>query len=155
MASNYSGDNYFLINEAGFCRFCMYERLMNLGITNIYGGNPVDVPTMSKEKLRKTNAVNCSKLAHELPFGSFEKELYSGEETTKNTLFIRLRNLIAKDSIHTKNRIKSLLVFMVWKYRECLPDVPLARDIPKIGKFKATNSLRVSCLLELPDMGII
>ena len=35
---------------------------------------------------------------------------------------------------------------MVWKYRECLPDVPLARDIPKIGKFKATNSLRVSCL---------
>ena len=46
-------------------------------------GNPVDVPTMSKEKLRKTNAVNCSKLAHELPFGSFEKELYSGEETTK------------------------------------------------------------------------
>ena len=37
LASNYSGDNYFLINEAGFCRFCMYERLMNLGITNIYG----------------------------------------------------------------------------------------------------------------------
>ena len=71
----------------------------------------------------------------------------------KNTLFIRLRNLIAKDSIHTKNRIKSLLVFMVWKYRECLPDVPLARDIPKIGKFKATNSLRVSCLLEFARHG--
>ena len=68
-------------------------------------------------------------------------------------LFIRLRNLIAKDSIHTKNRIKSLLVFMVWKYRECLPDVPLARDIPKIGKFKATNSLRVSCLLEFARHG--
>lgn len=60
-----------------------YERLMNLGITQHLRGNPVDVPTMSKEKLRKTNAVNCSKLAHELPFGSFEKELYSGEETTK------------------------------------------------------------------------
>ena len=42
---------------------------------------------------------------------------------------------------------------MVWKYRECLPDVPLARDIPKIGKFKATNSLRVSCLLEFARHG--
>ena len=29
---------------------------------------------------------------------------------------------------------------MVWKYRECLPDVPLARDIPKIGKFNGCKS---------------
>ena len=42
---------------------------------------------MSKEKLRKTNAVNCSKLAHELPFGSFEKELYSGRKPQKYALY--------------------------------------------------------------------
>ena len=29
----------------------------------------------------------------------------------------------------------------------------IARDIPKIGKFKATNSLRVSCLLEFARHG--
>ena len=34
--------------------------------------HPADVPTMSKEKLRKTDAVDCNKLARELRSGSLE-----------------------------------------------------------------------------------
>lgn len=66
---NYPGANYFSVYEAGFCGFWIHERLTDLGITNIVV-NPADVPTMSKEKLRKTDAVDCNKLARELRSGS-------------------------------------------------------------------------------------
>ena len=55
LVSNYSGANYFSVYEAGFCGIWIHEKLMDLGITNIVV-NPADVPTMSKEKLRKTDA---------------------------------------------------------------------------------------------------
>ena len=71
LVSNYPGANYFSVYEAGFCGFWIHEKLTNLGITNIVV-NPADVPTMSKEKLRKTDAVDCNKLARELRSGSLE-----------------------------------------------------------------------------------
>ena len=68
LVSNYPGANYFSVYEAGFCGFWIHESLTDLGITNIVV-NPADVPTMSKEKLRKTDAVDCNKLARELRSG--------------------------------------------------------------------------------------
>ena len=65
LVSNYPGANYFSVYEAGSCGFWIYEKLTGLGITNIVV-HPADVPTMSKEKLRKTDAVDCNKLALEL-----------------------------------------------------------------------------------------
>lgn len=61
LASNYPGANYYSVYEAGFCGFWIHEKLTDLGINNIVV-NPADVPTMSKEKLRKTDAVDCNKL---------------------------------------------------------------------------------------------
>ena len=92
LVSNYPGANYFSVYEAGFCGFWIHERLTDLGITNIVV-NPADVPTMSKEKLRKTDAV------------------VPGVETLELRSLIRMRNLIVKDSTRAKNRIKSLLRF--------------------------------------------
>jgi transposase len=62
LTGNYPGAKYNSGYEAGFCGFWIHRRLVELGINNIVV-NPADVPTMSKEKLRKTDAVDCGKLA--------------------------------------------------------------------------------------------
>lgn len=110
LVSNYPGATYFSVYEAGFCGFWIHERLTDLGINNIVV-NPSDIPTMSKEKLRKTDAVDCNKLAHELRFGSLEGIYVPRAETLEMRYLIRLRKLIVKDSTRAKNRIKSLLRF--------------------------------------------
>ena len=120
LASNYPGATYFSVYEAGFCGFWIHEKLTSLGINNIVV-NPADVPTMSKEKLRKTDAVDCNKLARELRSGSLEGIYVPGTESLEMRSLIRLRNLIVKDSTRAKNRIKSLLRFMAWRFRKSLP----------------------------------
>lgn len=110
LVSNYPGANYFSVYEAGFCGFWIHESLTDLGINNIVV-NPADVPTMSKEKLRKTDAVDCNKLARELRSGSLEGIYVPGTATLELRSLIRLRTLIVKDSTRAKNRIKSLLHF--------------------------------------------
>ncbi len=110
LAGNYPGANYFSVYEAGFCGFWIHKKLLDLGINNIVV-NPADVPTMSKEKLRKTDAVDCNKLARELRSGSLKGIYVPGVETLEMRSLIRLRNLIVKDSTREKNRIKSLLRF--------------------------------------------
>ncbi|SCM55906.1 Transposase for insertion sequence element IS1533 [Petrimonas mucosa] len=62
LTTHYPGADYHSVYEAGFCGFWIHENLTGLGINNIVV-NPADVPTMSKEKLRKTDAVDCGKLA--------------------------------------------------------------------------------------------
>jgi transposase len=110
LATNYPGANYYSVYEAGFCGFWIHERFRQLGITNIVV-NPADVPTMFKEKLRKTDAVDCNKLARVLRSGDL-KGIYVPEvETLEIRSLIRLRNSIVKDSTREKNRIKSLLRF--------------------------------------------
>ena len=88
LTSHYPGADYYSVYEAVFCGFWIHERLSSLGVNNIVV-NPADVPTMSKEKLRKTDAVDCGKLARELRSG----------------------NRIVKDTTREKNRIKSFLRF--------------------------------------------
>ncbi len=110
LSSNYPGANYFSVYEAGFCGFWIHEKLLELGIQNIVV-NPADVPTMTKEKLRKTDAVDCNKLARELRSGSLTGIYVPSASTLEMRSLIRLRNLIVKDSTRAKNRIKSLLRF--------------------------------------------
>lgn len=110
LVNNYPGANYYSVYEAGFCGFWIHEKLMDLGITNIVV-NPADVPTMGKEKLRKTDAVDCNKLARELRSGSLEGIYVPKADVLEMRSLIRMRNLIVKDSTRAKNRIKSLLRF--------------------------------------------
>jgi len=110
LVSNYPGAMYHSVYEAGFCGFWIHKRLMELGINNIVV-NPADVPTMLKEKLRKTDAVDCSKLARGLRSGDLRGIYVPNAETLELRSLIRLRNTIVKDSTREKNRIKSLLRF--------------------------------------------
>ena len=62
LTSHYPEAEYYSVYEAGFCGFWIHDRLTELGVHNIVV-NPADVPTMSSEKLRKTDAVDSRKLA--------------------------------------------------------------------------------------------
>ena len=110
LVTNYPGARYHSVYEAGFCGFWIRQRLIELGINNIVV-NPADVPTMLKEKLRKTDAVDCSKLARGLRSGDLRGIYIPNAETQELRSLIRLRSSIVKNSTREKNRIKSLLRF--------------------------------------------
>lgn len=111
LATNYPNATYYSVYEAGFCGFWIHHRLMELGIENIVV-NPADVPTMSWEKLRKTDAVDCSKLARGLRSGDLRGIYVPSAQMLEIRSLIRLRNSIVKDTTREKNRIKSLLHFL-------------------------------------------
>lgn len=110
LVTNYPGASYHSVYEAGFSGFWTHNRLSELGINNIVV-NPADVPTMLKEKLRKTDAVDCGKLARGLRAGDLRGIYVPNAEILEIRSLIRLRNSIVKDSTREKNRIKSLLYF--------------------------------------------
>ncbi len=110
LVTNYPGASYHSVYEAGFSGFWTHNRLTELGITNIVV-NPGDVPTMLKEKLRKTDAVDCGKLARGLRAGDLQGIYVPRAEILEIRSLIRLRNSIVKDTTREKNRIKSLLRF--------------------------------------------
>ena len=110
LVTNYPGATYHSVYEAGFSGFWTHNKLTELGINNIVV-NPADVPTMSREKLRKTDAVDCSKLARGLRAGDLRGIYVPRAEILEIHSLIRLRNLIVKDTTREKNRIKSLLRF--------------------------------------------
>ena len=107
---NYPGASYHSVYEAGFCGFWIHKRLTELGINNIVV-NPADIPTMSKEKLRKTDAVDSGKRARGLRSGDLRGIHIPDTATLEVRSLIRLRNTIVKDITREKNRTKSLLRF--------------------------------------------
>ena len=110
LVTNYPGASYQSVYEAGFCGFWIHEKLSGFGIKNIIV-NPADVPTMIKEKLRKTDAVDCVKLARGLRSGDLQGIYVPSAEILEIRSLIRLRKSIVKDTTREKNRIKSLLRF--------------------------------------------
>ena len=110
LVTNYPGATYHSVYEAGFSGLWTHNRLSELGINNIVV-NPADVPTMSREKLRKTDAVDCGKLARGLRARDLRGIYIPRAEILEIRSLIRLRNSIVKDTTREKNRIKSLLRF--------------------------------------------
>jgi transposase len=110
LTTHYPGATYHSVYEAGFSGFWTHNRLTELGINNIVV-NPADVPTMLKEKLRKTDAVDCGKLARGLRAGDLKGIYVPRAEILEIRSLIRLRNSIVKDTTREKNRIKALLHF--------------------------------------------
>lgn len=114
---NYPNATYKSVYEAGFSGFWAHYRLLELGIENIIV-NPSDVPTMLKEKLRKTDAVDCVKLARGLRSGDLKGIYIHSREATEYRSLIRLRETITKDMTREKNRIKAFLYFNGITYPE-------------------------------------
>lgn len=110
LTTNYAGASYYSVYEAGFSGFWTHDELILLGINNIVV-NPADVPTMMKEKLRKTDAVDCVKLARGLRSGELIGIHVLQRDMLEIRSLIRLRNQLVKDMTRDKNRIKAFLHF--------------------------------------------
>lgn len=111
LTSHYPEAEYYSVYEAGFCGFWIHDRLTELGIHNIVV-NPADVPTMSSEKLRKTDAVDSRKLAVSLRAKQLKGIYTPDREALEIRSLIRLKNSITKDMTRQKNRIKSQLRYL-------------------------------------------
>ncbi|MDR9364430.1 MAG: hypothetical protein RI575_03750, partial [Balneolaceae bacterium] len=59
---HYPGGRYVTVYEAGFTGFSTHRELEQQGFKNIVV-HPADVPTTDKEKRRKSDKVDCRKLA--------------------------------------------------------------------------------------------
>lgn len=73
-----------------------------MGINNIVI-NTADVPTMSKEKLRKTDIKDCNKLVHELRSGSLERIYVPRADILEILSLIGMRDLIVKQLSFERN----------------------------------------------------
>ena len=102
LTRNYPGADYHSVYEAGFSGFWIHRRLVKLGVNNLVI-NPADVPTMGKEKLRKSDAVDCSKLARELRSRTLISIYVPDDTVLEMRSLIRLRNSIVKDTTRAKN----------------------------------------------------
>ena len=111
LSNNYPNADYYSVYEAGFCGFWIHKKLIQLGINNIVV-NPADVPTMSSEKLRKTDAVDSKKLAVGLRAKQLRSIYIPDDEAIEIRSLVRLRGMVAKDITRQKNRIKSYLRYM-------------------------------------------
>ena len=111
LTNTYPDAEYYSVYEAGFCGFWIHDRLTELGIHNIVV-NPADVPTMSSEKLRKTDAVDSKKLAVSLRAKQLKGIYTPNAEAVEIRSLIRLKNSITKDTTRQKNRIKSQLKYL-------------------------------------------
>jgi len=110
LTTNYPDASYYSVYEAGFSGFWTHEELIKLGINNIVV-NASDVPTMMKEKLRKTDAIDCVKLARGLRSGDLTGIYTPQRDALEIRSLIRLRSQIVKDMTRDKNRIKAFLYF--------------------------------------------
>lgn len=117
LCKNYPNATYHSVYEAGFCGFGAHDKLVKLGVNNIVV-NPMDVPTMQKEKIRKTDAGDCLKLARGLRSCELKGIYVHSQQHLELRSLTRLRNTIVKDLSREKNRIKSFLYFYGIEYPE-------------------------------------
>lgn len=132
---NYPSASYQAVYEAGFCGFKYQREFKESGI-NCIVVHPADVPTTDKEKQRKSDTIDCRKLAKTLSEGSLEGIFIPGVEQQDDRGVIRFYQQAIKDQSRYKNRIRGWLNF------QC---VSISKDT---GKYWSNNF--ITTLKELP-----
>lgn len=110
LRKNYPGASYKVVYEAGFCGFGYQRAFTQKGIDCIVV-HPADVPTMDKEKQRKSDPVDCRKLSKTLSVNALNGIFIPGVEQQDDRCIIRAYDQFVKDQTRYKNRIKSWLDF--------------------------------------------
>lgn len=107
---NYPGASYKVVYEAGFSGFGFQREFTRKGIDCIVV-HPADVPTMDKEKQRKSDPVDCRKLSKTLS-GNFLTGIFIPDvQQQDDRCVVRAYNQFVKDQTRYKNRIKGWLDF--------------------------------------------
>lgn len=110
LRTNFPGANYYSVYEAGFCGFWPHQELEKEGIHNIVV-NPADVPSMDKEKKKKSDKVDCRKLCKALRSGDLEAIHIPDRVELEERELVRLRMKLTRDIRRCKCRIKGMLNF--------------------------------------------
>lgn len=115
--ANYPGGTYFSAYESGFCGFSVHYDLLRHGINNIVF-NAADISDTSKERMRKTDSTDSSKIARNLSKGELTAIHVPTEKELSDREVLRTRMVQVKMSVQTKMRIKSMLYVKGIKYPE-------------------------------------
>ncbi len=107
---NYPLASYHVVYEAGFCGFSYQREFTKEGIHCIIV-HPADVPTTDKDKQRKSDTVDCRKLAKTLSEGGLTGIFVPDVEQQDDRGIIRVYQQMVKDQTRYKNRIKGWLHF--------------------------------------------
>jgi transposase len=107
---NFPGASYKSVYEAGYCGFWIHDLLQEHGVQCLVV-NPADVPTKDKERTKKTDRVDCRKLARSLRSGEIEGIYVSSRPKVEDRSLIRTRQSMVKKQTRCKNQIKSILHF--------------------------------------------
>lgn len=108
---HYPGANYKSVYEAGFCGLGLHRELCRQGIDNIVV-NPADVPTTDKQRRRKTDRVDCHKLAVSLRSGQLEGTFIPSLSQEHDRQLVRFRiESLRRDHCRVSNRLKMFLYY--------------------------------------------
>ena len=91
--------------EAGFSGFWIQRELEGLGISTMLVNAP-DIPVSNKDRKRKTDARDASKIARELRSGNLTSIYVPSKIAEKDRSLVRCRSLLVKDQRRIKQRIK-------------------------------------------------
>ena len=107
---HFPGARYHSVYEAGFCGFWIHDELEAHGVNNMVI-HPPDVPTKDKERRRKSNKVDCRKLARGLCNGELEPIYIPSVTARADRSLVRARRAAVKQQGRYKNQIKGMLHF--------------------------------------------
>jgi transposase len=107
---NYANAQYYSVYESGFCGFWIDKELRKQGINNIIV-NAADVPETNKERIFKSDSVDCRKLSRELEKGSLRAIYVPDDYQEALRCLCRLRYTLTKEQVRIKTRIKSFCLY--------------------------------------------
>src|SRR6185369_11832758 len=96
LKSHYPGARYEAVYEAGFSGFS-HQRLLTQSEINCIVVHPADVPTMDKEKKRKSDSVDCKKLSKALCESSINGIFIPSEQQQDDRGIIRAYQQFVND----------------------------------------------------------
>jgi len=110
MKKKYPHGKYYSVYEAGFSGYGIHRELEKLGFNNIIVST-TNIPTSSRERLKKTDEIDSRKLARELENGSLTGIYVPTYLQQEMRSLCRLRYQTTKKQARIKNQIKSYLDF--------------------------------------------
>ena len=105
---HFPGAAYQAVYEAGYCGFWIHDSLRQMGIQCIVV-NPADIPTTDKERTRKSDRIDCRKLARALRAGELQGIWVPPRAKAEDRSLVRTRQAMVKKQTRCKNQIKSML----------------------------------------------
>jgi len=105
---HFPGAAYKTVYEAGYCGFWIHDSFRQFGIECIVV-NPADIPTTDKERTRKSDRIDCRKLARALRAGQLQGIWVPPRAKAEDRSLVRTRQAMVKKQTRCKNQIKSML----------------------------------------------